>query len=367
MKLNKAFKYRLLPSENQKLLIEKTFGCCRFIYNKMLSDKIEYYKETGMTLKNTPAQYKSDFEWLKEIDSFALCNEQMNLQTAYKNFFRDKKVGFPKFKSKKNDKQSYTTSNVNGIIREINRNHLNLPKLGSVKFVEHRRIPPDHKIKSATISRSKSHKYYISILTEYDREISSITLDKEKSIGIDYSSHDFYVDSQNKNPENYKHLYRLSEHKLAKEQRKLSRMNIHSNNYRKQRIKVAKIHEKIANQRKNFIEILSTKLSRNYDIVCVEDIDMKNISRSLNLGKSTMDNGFGIFRTRLQQKLESLGKKMVKIDKWFPSSKMCRFCGTVNSGLKLLDREWDCGCGKHLMRDENAAINILNEGLRMLS
>lgn len=362
MKLNKAFKYRLLPSEDQEVLINKTFGCCRFIYNRMLSDKIEYYKETGQTLKNTPAQYKQEFEWLKEVDSMALCNEQMSLQKAYSNFFRDKKIGFPKFKSKKHDKLSYTTQYVclqNGCLK--------LGKVGSIKFVQHRGIPKNHTIKSATISRTGSGKYYISILTEYEHEIPNITLDKERSIGIDYSSSDFYVDNQNKRPENYKHLYRLSESKLAKEQRKLSRMKLHSSNYNKQKIKVAKIHEKIANQRKNFIETLSTKISRNYDVVCVEDIDMKNISKSLNLGKSTMDNGFGIFRTRLQQKLEFLGKKMVKIDKWFPSSKMCRFCGVINSDLKLSDREWNCSCGEHLLRDENAAINILNEGLRMLS
>jgi len=367
MKLNKAFKYRLLPSYEQKILIEKTFGCCRFIYNKMLADKIEYYNENGSMLKNTPAQYKQEFEWLKEVDSFALCNEQMNLQASYKNFFRDKKMGFPKFKNKKNDKQSYTTSNVNGIIRIANKNHLNLPKLGSIRFIEHRRIPSNHKIKSATVSRNGSYKYYISILTEYEHEIPTISLYKEKSIGLDYSSHDFYVDSQNKSPENYKHLYRLSESKLAKEQRKLYRMKFNSNNYNKQKIKIAKVHERIANQRKNFIETLSTHLSRNYDIICLEDIDMKNISRSLRLGKSTMDNGFGIFRTKLQQKLELLGKTLVKIDRWFPSSKMCRFCGTVNSDLKLSDREWDCCCGKHLLRDENAAINILNEGLKLLA
>jgi putative transposase len=144
-------------------------------------------------------------------------------------------------------------------------------------------------------------------------------------------------------------------------------MKFNSNNYNKQKIKIAKVHERIANQRKNFIETLSTHLSRNYDIICLEDIDMKNISRSLRLGKSTMDNGFGIFRTKLQQKLELLGKTLVKIDRWFPSSKMCRFCGTVNSDLKLSDREWDCCCGKHLLRDENAAINILNEGLKLLA
>lgn len=366
MKQNKAFKYRLLPTEGQKELINKTFGCCRFIYNKMLSDKIEHYNQTGEKLNNTPTQYKNEFEWLKEVDSLALCNEQMNLQTAYNNFFRDRKIGFPKFKSRKYSKKSYTTNSINESVR-IEKNHnVRLPKLGNVRFVEHRRIPLSYKIKSATISQTSSGKFYISILTEYDYETPVRKLDKSNAIGLDYSSHDFYVDSQNRSPSNYKHLYRLSENKLAREQRKLSRMKVGSNNYYEQKIRVAKIHEKIGNQRKNFIENLSYRLANSYDVVCVEDIDMKSISQALSLGKSTMDNGFGLFRTRLQQKLEHLGKKLVKIDKWFPSSKMCRFCGIVNSELKLSEREWDCSCGKHLLRDENAAINILNEGIRLL-
>lgn len=364
--MNKSFKYRLYPNKEQEILIQKTFGCCRFIYNKMLGDKIAYYQETKQTLKNTPAQYKQEFEWLKEVDSLALANEQMHLQTAYNNFFKNPKTGFPKFKSKKFDKKSYTTNCVNNSIRIISQNHIQLPKLGIVKFIEHRRIPQDYIIKSATISQSASGKYYISILTECDYESPQISLDESKSIGLDYSSHDFYVDSQNKSPENFKHLYRILESKFSKEQRKLSRMKLHSANYDKQKIKVAKVHEKIKNQRKDFIEKLSYELSQNYDIVCVEDINLQNIAQSLKLGKSTNDNGFGMFRTRLQQKLEYQGKKLVKIDRWFPSSKMCRFCGCLNSDLKLSDRIWVCNCGETLNRDENAAINILNQGLLLL-
>lgn len=300
---------------------------------------------------------------MKEVDSLALSNEQLHLQTAYNNFFRNPKTGFPKFKSKKFDKKSYTTNCVNNSIRIISQNHIQLPKLGVVRFIEHRRIPKDYIIKSATISQSASGKYYISILTEYGYEIPIISLDKSKSIGLDYSSHDFYVDNQNRSPENFQHLYRNSESKLAKEQRKLSHMKLHSANYEKQKIKVATVHEKIQNQRKDFIEKLSYSLSQNYDVVCIEDINLKNIAQLLNLGKSTNDNGFGMFRTRLQQKLELKGKKFIKIDKWFPSSKMCRFCGCINSDLKLSDRVWTCSCGQTLNRDENAAINILNQGL----
>ena len=332
----------------------------------MLADKIAYYQETKQVLKNTPAQYKLEFEWLKEVDSLALANEQMHLQSAYLNFFRNPKIGFPKYKSKKFDNKSYTTNNVNNSIKVVSSNHIQIPKLGVVRFIEHRRIPKDYIIKSATISQSASGKFYISILTEFDYEIPDIDLDKSKSIGLDYSSHDFYVDNQNRSPENFQHLYRNSECRLAKEQRKLSRMKLHSANYEKQKIKVAKIHEKIKNQRKDFIEKESMKLANLYDIVCVEDVNLQNIAQSLRLGKSTNDNGFGMFRTRLQQKLEYQGKKLVKIDKWFPSSKICRFCGCINSELKLSDRMWTCGCGQLINRDENAAINILNEGLRLL-
>ena len=364
--MNKTYKYRIYPNQSQITLINKTFGCCRFIYNKMLEDKIAYYQETKQVLKNTPAQYKQEFEWLKEVDSLALANEQMHLQTAYNNFFKNPKTGFPKFKSKKFDKKSCTTNNVNNSIRIISQNHIQLPKLGVVKFVEHRRIPKDYTIKSATISQAVSGKYYISILTEYEYEIPEINLDTSKSIGLDYSSHDFYVDNQNRSPENFQHLYRQSESKLAKEQKKLSHMKLHSANYEKQKIRVARIHEKIQNQRKEFVEKESTKLASLYDIVCIEDLNLQNIAQSLNLGKSTNDNGFGMFRTRLQQKLEIQGKKLIKIDKWFPSSKMCRFCGCINSDLKLSDRVWTCSCGQTLNRDENAAINILNQGLLLL-
>ena len=367
MKLNKAFKYRLYPNKSQVSLINKTFGCCRFVYNKMLGDKIDYYNEHKEKLNNTPAWYKCEFEWLKEVDAYALCNEQMNLQRAYNNFFKRPEAGFPKFKSKKRTKKTYTTNNVNNVIRVNNEHKIHLPKLGWVKFVEHRKIPNKYKIKSVTISLSPSGKYYISILTEYEYEFSEKVLDKNKSLGLDYSSHDFYVDSQNRSPEHLHHYYRDLQNKLAFNQRKLSHMTKGSNNYQKQKIVIARIHEKISNQRKDFIEKESTKLSNLYDIICLEDINMRNMNQSLKLGKSTLDNAFGKFRVRLEQKMFLQGKQVVKIDKWFPSSKMCRFCGHVNKDLKLSDRAWTCECGAILNRDENAAINILNEGLKRLA
>lgn len=366
MKLNKAFKFRLLPNQEQINLLTKTFGCCRFVYNKMLEDKIKYYEKTKKILSVTPAQYKQEFEWLKEVDSYSLCNEQMNLQAAFKNFFRNPKVGFPKSKSKKNDKNSCTTSNVSNVLRINNNHQIHLNKFGWVNFKEHRKIPNDYKIKSATITKTSSGKYYISVLTEYEYEIPKRVLDKSKSLGLDYSSHDFYVDNQGRSPENLHHYYRDLQNKLAFHQRKLSHMIKGSNNYLKQKIVIARIHERIANQRKDFIEKESTKLTNLYDIICVENIDLSDIAQSLKLGKSTLDNAFGTFRNRLEQKMMLQGKLVIKIDKWFPSSKLCRFCGCINKDLKLSDRVWKCECGEILNRDENAAINILNEGLRQI-
>lgn len=365
MLFNKSFKYRLYPNKEQKELFEKTFGCCRFIYNKMLEDKISYYKETESMLKNTPAQYKQEYEFLKEVDSLSLANEQMHLQSAFNNFFRDKKIGFPKFKSKKKGENSYTTNCQNNSIRFLDERHIKIPKINSLKIKKHRDIADNMRIKSATISKNNCNRYYISILVEYEVFVENKILDINKSIGLDYSSPKFYVDNQGRNPENYYHFYRDIENKLSKEQRKLSHTEKCSNNYNKQKVKIAKLSLKVANRRKDFIEKESYKLAQENDIIVVEDIDMKGMSQSLKLGKSTMDNGFGLFRNRLNQKLSEQGKKLIIIDKWFPSSKMCRFCGCINSELSLSDRTWKCSCGQIIDRDLNAATNILNEGIRL--
>lgn len=362
--MNKAYKFRIYPNSEQQVLFEKTFGCVRFIYNKMLADKIEFYKETKQKLNNTPAQYKKEFEWLKEVDSLALANAQMNLQTAYNNFFRDPKVGFPKFKRKKKSKNTYTTNNQKGTVSLLH-NKIRLPKVGYVTIRQHRPIPSNYEIKSATISRTASGKYYVSILTEYSYDVPQPILNKDNSLGLDYASHSFYVDSQGREAD-YPRFYRNTKEKLAKEQRKLANMKYGSSNYQKQKVKIAIIHEHITNQRKDWLHKLSHTLARDYDYICVEDLNMQNMSQSLRLGKSTLDNGFGMFRTFLQYKLEEQGKRLIKIDKWFPSTKMCRFCGTVNKSLKLSDRIWTCTCGKTLNRDENAAINILTVGLSMI-
>lgn len=234
-----------------------------------------------------------------------------------------------------------------------------------MKIRQHRLIPNNQKIKSATITKTPSEKYYVSILVEYEQYIPNTQLDKNKALGLDYASHSFYVDSQGKEAD-YPKFYRNAQNILAKEQRKLSHMKHGSNNYQKQKLRVARVQEHIANQRKDWIHKLSTQLANKYDYICVEDINMQNMAQSLNLGKSTNDNGFGMFRIILAYKLADRGKKFVKIDKWFPSSKMCRFCGAINKELILADRVWTCECGKTLNRDENAAINIMNVGLSMV-
>lgn len=370
MKYLKAFKYRIYPNKQQEEYFSKTFGCVRFIYNRMLNDKIEYYNEFKETLNNTPAQYKDEFPWLKEVDSLALANAQMNLQTAFKNFFKNKgKVGFPKFKSKKNYKDSYTTNCQKGniYISEDNK-YICLPKIKLVRIKLHRQLPQDNIIKSVTISKTKSGKYYISILCEYELNIQEKQLNIENSIGLDYSSHDFYINNNGNKPE-YPRYYRLMQEKLAKQQRKLSKMKLYSNNYEKQRVKVAKISEKIANQRLDFQHKLSTQLVNDYDYIFVEDINLQGLSQCLKLGKSTMDNSFGQFRQLLQYKMFERGKIFYKIGRFEPTSQTCSECGCKHSITKDLSiRKWICpDCGAELDRDINAAKNIRKSGMLAFS
>ena len=364
--MNKAYKFRALPNAEQRELFAKTVGCARFVYNRMLADKISHYKATGKMLQTTPAQYKDEFPWLREVDSLALCNAQLQVQTAYKNFFRDKSIGFPKFRSKKSSRKAYTTNAINGNI-SVKDGCLKLPKMGLMRVKFHRQIPDNHKIKSVTFSQEASGKYYVSILTEYEADVQAPKLDINKTIGLDYSSPHFYVDSQGVEAD-MPHFYRLSEERLAREQRKLSHMKKGSSNYQKQKRKVALAHEKVRNQRKDWQHKKSLELSNKWDIICVEGIDYKGMSGSLRLGKSTLDNGFGQFRTFLSYKLAERGKKLITIDKWFPSSKLCRHCGYVNADLTLSDRMWVCpSCGETILRDVNAAINIRNQGRSMLA
>ena len=374
---NKAIKYRIYPTTEQRVMFTKTFGCCRKVYNLMLADKIEGYKATGKFPTVTPAKYKEDYPYLKEVDSLALANKQMDLQAAFRNRFnkkRKKKSGFPKFKSAKHSRKSYTTNNQNGTVAIINNKYIKLPKIGKVKAVIHR-IPNDNwTVKSATISLASDGKYYASVLFEFDEIENTYIADKTNAIGLDYASNGLYVDNNGNVSTNHKY-YRESYDKLAKEQRKLSRMQgskkneDKSNNYIKQLHKVNKIHRHIANQRLDNLHKISTEIANQYDVVCVETLNMKAIAnKKFGNGKATMDNGYGMLLSMLEYKLSDRNKYFVKVDKWFPSSQICHCCGTRHPEMKdLANRKMICDCGLIMNRDQNAAINILNEGLRLLT
>lgn len=363
-KLNRAIVYRAYPTPEQQVLFSKTFGCVRFVWNHMLTDAQQFLNEAGRFFIPTPAKYKKEFPFLKEVDSLALANAQLDLKKANKRHQESSKnVGSPKLKSKRKSKMSYTTNNQkmrrkNGETRDtiyVVGNLVHLPKVGDVKVSKYREPEAKWILKSATISCTRSGKYFISLL--YDVPT------KKTSLGLDYSSHDFYVDS-NGNVANYPRFYRQSEEKLAKEQRKLSRMRFGSHHYDKQLHKVRVLQEHIANQRKHFCHTVSTAIAKQYDAVFVEDINLRGLAGSLKLGKSTNDNGFGMFRTMLEYKLTSRGKTFAKIDKWYPSSKTCSVCGFIKEDLTLADRVWVCSaCGTAHNRDHNAAINIRNVGL----
>ena len=320
----------------------------------------------------TPAKYKKEFPFLKEVDSDALCNTQLDLQDANNRHLESPKtVGTPRLKNKRKSKMSYTTNIHSYKTKDgsvvytlaLGYEAIKLPKIGWVKIKKHRQPNVGWTLKGATVSCTRSGKYFISLLYEFEKDIQPVVPTKETSLGLDYSSHDFYVDSNGK-VANYPQFYRQSEEKLAKEQRKLSRMKVGSRNYDEQLHKVQLLHEHIANQRRNFCHTVSAVIAKQYDAVFVEDINLRGLAGSLKLGKSTNDNGFGMFRTMLEYKLTSQGKTFAKIDKWYPSSKTCSVCGFVKEDLTLADRVWTCSaCNTTHNRDHNAAINIRNVGL----
>ena len=363
----RAYKYRLYPTNAQAQMFLKTFGCVRFVYNQMLADRIAYYRKTKKTLHNTPAQYKKEYPFLKEVDSLALANAQLHLNMAYKNFFEQKSVGKPKFKSRKNFYQSYSTNNQKGSIR-IENGKIRLPKIGFVKIRQHRSF--EGLIKTVTVSKTPSEKYYISILVECDSQVLDII--PKTFIGLDFAMHGLYVASDGSSAE-YPQYYRLAQKKLARAQRKLSRTKQGSNNHEKARKRVAIIHEKISNKRKDFLQKKSKQLADVYDAICIEEISVKQMGKhhrkGFHFGKSVADNGWGMFTSMLAYKLRWQGKQLIKIDKWFPSSQICNVCGYHNHDTKDLSiREWTCpSCGIHHNRDINAAINIREEGKRQIS
>ena len=367
---NMAYRYRIYPDNEQEVMMRKTFGCCRFVYNRMLSDKKEAYEKTGKSLRITPAGYKKDYEWLKEVDSLALANVQLHVETAYRRFFDKTNNRYPRYKSRHDRRQSYTTNAVNGNIR-IEGNRIRLPKIGKVRIRLHREAPQEWKLKSVTVSMEATGEYYVSILYELpESESQAVRAAKQekkqlKILGIDYAMQGLAVFSDGTDAE-YPGYYRKGQEKLRKEQRRLSHCRKGSRNYGKQRKRVAKCHRKIRNQRTDYLHKLSRSIADRYDAVAVEDIDMRTMSRGMHFGKSVMDNGFGTFRDMLAYKLEREGKKLVKVDRFYPSSKRCSCCGAVKKELSLSERIYICPCGNRMDRDVNAAINIREEGRRLL-
>ncbi len=361
--MNRAYKFRIYPNKEQRIMFAKTFGCVRFIYNLMLADKIKHYEQTGKILSVTPAMYKSQYEWLKEVDSLALANAQLNLQSAYKNFFSKKRAGFPKYKSKKKSRKRYTTNNQHGSIR-IEDGKIKLPKIGYVKIVQHR--PMKGVIKSVTIEQTPTNKYYASILVEYENQVAEV--EPSNFIGLDFSMHDLYVTSEGEKA-NYPRFLRRHEKKLARLCRWHSRRKQGSNNREKMRLRVCLEYEKITNQRKDYLNKKSYHLAEEYDAVCIETLNMQAMGRMLRFGKSVSDNSFGKFREMLSYKLKFRGKRLIQIDKWYASSQICHVCGYKNAEVKdLRIRQWQCpSCGSEQDRDINAAINIREEGKRQIT
>lgn len=365
---NKAYRFLIKPTREQEEYFDKCFGCCRFIWNKMLADKQAYYKLTGRNLDITPAYYKNKLNiyWLKDIDALALTNVQLNLDKAYKSFFKGES-GYPKFKKKYKCKDSFTTNLVNGNISFENK-LLTIPKLDKpIKVVPHRTFKEGGILKRVTITREPNGNYYASLMFEYPKEEKLYVPNINNSVGLDMSMKELYV-SSNGEYGNYPRFYRQKQDRIAKEQHKLSKMKYKSKNYIKQQKKVAKLHAKTKHQREDFLHKVSRNLVNKYDYIFVEDLNMQAMSQTLNLGKSVSDNGWGMFVNMLDYKLYEKGGKLIKIDKWYPSSKTCSKCGHKNDNLTLNDRTFICPeCGFTIDRDFQAAINIRNEGLRSIA
>lgn len=366
--MNKSFKYRLYPTKEQEVKIQKNFGCVRFVYNYYLAKRIEIYEKYKETFNyyscaKDLTQLKKELTWLKEAESTSLQSSLKNIDAAYQKFFKEHS-GYPKFKSKKTHRFSYTCKCVSKNIEIIDTSKIKLPKLGIVKIKNN--LPIQGRILSATISQTPSGKYFVSICCD---NVNIKPFEKTGSVvGIDLGIKDFAITSDGLKIPNPKYL-KQSLDKLAKLQRDLSRKTRGSSNYNRQRIKVARLQEHIANQRKDFLHKVSTQLVKDYDIICLEDLKVKNMLKNHNLARSIADVSWSTFTSYLTYKSLWYDKQISKISTFFPSSQTCNKCGEKFPFTKNLRvREWTCpNCGSKLDRDINAANNILNEGLRLVT